>query len=152
MVIECVTNSEMEARMILKNKFSRYYRLTAVALLFCVSNLAYAGKLNADEVRQLVSGNTLEFKHVDDARLKTRFYASNGTFRQLNKKGKKQKGKWSVTNDGQLCNKRKGEGVCHRIYKQGDVWNTYIGRTNPTGGDKHINTIQKVLNGNPYGL
>lgn len=43
-------------------------------------NLTYTGKLNADEARQLVSGNTLELKHVDDAYLKTRFYASDGTF------------------------------------------------------------------------
>ena len=126
--------------------------LAGIVMLATFPTVAVAGKLNADEVRQLVSGNTLEFKHVDDARLKTRFYASDGTFRQLNKKGKKKKGKWSITKNGQLCNKSKREGVCHSIYKQGDVWNTYIGRTNPTGGDKHINTIQKVLDGNPYGL
>lgn len=136
-----------------ENKFSRYYQLAGFVLLFCVSNLAYAGKLNADEVRQLVSGNTLEFNHVDDARLITRFYAADGTFRQMNKKGnKKVKGKWSVNNTGQLCNQRKGNGVCHSIYKQGDVWKTYIGRTNPTGGDKQILIIQKVLEGNPNNL
>lgn len=126
--------------------------LAGIVMIASFPTAAFAGKLNADEIRQLVSGNTLEFKHVDDARLKTRYYAPDGTFRQLNKKGKKQKGKWSITKDGQLCNQRKGNGVCHSIYKQGDVWNTYIGRTNPTGGDKHINIIQKVLNGNPYGL
>jgi len=123
---------------------------TGIVLLISFPIIAEAGKLNADEVRQLISGNTLVFEHAEGGRIRTRYYDANGTFRQMNKKGtKKQKGKWSINNNGQLCNQRKGKGVCHKIYQQGDVWRTYIDRTNPTGGDKHILTIQKVLEGNP---
>lgn len=136
-----------------QNKISRYYQLAAVTLFFCVSNLAYAGKLNADEVRQLVSGNTLVFEHAEGGWMPTRYYDSNGTFRQLNKKGNKTvKGNWSINSKGQLCNSKKSKSVCHIIYKSGNVWETYVEAHNPTMGNKHIMTIKKVMDGNPNGL
>lgn len=136
-----------------KNNFSRYYQLAAIALLFCVSNLAYAGKLNADEVRQLVSGNTVVFEHEEGGRVQTRYYVDNGTFRQMNKKGnKKIKGNWSINSKGQLCHQRKGKGTCHIVYSRGKVWETYVEAHNPTAGDKHILTFKKVTQGNPNNL
>jgi hypothetical protein len=136
-----------------KSKFSKYYTLTTVALLLCVSNLAYAGKLNADEVEQLISGNTVVFEDAVSGRVITRYYAANGTFRQLNKKGNKTvKRNWSINDKGQLCNSKKGKGVCHIIYSRGKVWETYVEARSPTMGNKHILTIKKVLDGNPNGL
>ena len=127
--------------------------VTSMILLTSFPNIAVAGKLSADEVKHLVSGNTLVFEHAEGGWMPTRYYAPNGTFRQLNKKGNKTvKGNWSINDKGQLCNSKKGKGVCHIIYKSGKVWETYVEAHNPTMGNKHILTIKKVLDGNPNGL
>jgi hypothetical protein len=130
--------------------------LTGLALLASFPVIAVAGKLNADEVEQLVSGNTLVFDvqaHGEGGREKTRYYDANGTFRQLNKKGNKtQKGSWSINDKGELCSSRKKSGACHVIYKRGNVWEAYVEAFNPMAGDKLKHTIKKVLKGNPNGL
>lgn len=127
-----------------------------LVLLIGFPVIAVAGKLNADEVEQLIKGNTLVFEvhaHGEGGRKQTRYYAPNGIFRQLNKKGNKtKKGNWSINDEGQLCNSLKGTGACHVIYKRGKVWETYVEASNPMAGDKHILTITKVLEGNPNGL
>ena len=83
----------------------------------------------------------------------SRYYAPSGILRQLNKKGNKtQKGKWHVNDKSELCTSRKIRGACHVIYKQGNVWETYVELPNPVSPDKHILTITEVLDGNPNGL
>ena len=129
--------------------------LTGLVLLASFPGIAVAGKkLNADEVKQLVSGNTLVFKvyeGFEGGREVTRYYAPNGTFRQLNKKGNKTvKENWYVNDNSELCNSTKKRGACHTIYKRGEVWDTFIEL--PTAPEKHILTINKVLQGNPNGL
>jgi len=130
--------------------------LTSLVLLASFPNVAAAGKLNADEVKQLVSGKTLVFKVYEGAeggREKTRYYAPDGTFRQFNKKKNKTvKGKWHVNDKSELCNSTKKRGACHVIYKRGKVWETYVELPNPVSPDKHILTITEVLEGNPNGL
>lgn len=127
--------------------------LTGMVLLACFPNIAMAGKLNAGEVKQLISGNTVVLESAEGGRVITRYYAANGTFRQLNKKGNKTvKGNWSINDKGQLCNSRKEKGVCHIIYSRGKVWETYVEAHNPTMGNKHILTIKKAMDGNPNGL
>jgi len=54
---------------------------TGIVLLISFPIIAEAGKLNADEVRQLISGNTLVFEHAEGGRIRTRYYDANGTFR-----------------------------------------------------------------------
>ena len=130
--------------------------LIGLLLLVSFPNIAVAGKLNADEVKQLVSGNTLVFKVYEGhegGREKTRYYAPNGTFRQFSKKKNKTvKGKWHVNDKSELCNSTKKRGACHVIYKRGKVWETYVELPNPVSPDKHILTITEVLKGNPNGL
>lgn len=130
--------------------------LTSFLLLVSFPNAAMAGKLNADEVKQLVSGNThvlKEYGKEEGGRKRIRYYAPNGTFRQLNKKKTKTvKGSWSINDEGQLCNVRKDRGNCHTIYKQGKVWEAYVAKTNPMSPEKHSQTITEVLKGNPNGL
>jgi len=130
--------------------------LAGLALLASFPMTALAGKLNADEVKQLVSGNThvlKEYGKEEGGRKRIRYYAPNGTFRQLNKKKTKTvKGTWSINDEGQLCNVRKDRGNCHTIYKQGNVWEAYVAKTNPMSPEKHSQTITEVLKGNPNGL
>jgi hypothetical protein len=118
--------------------------LTGLVLLVSFPNIAVAGKLNADEVKQLVSGNTLVLKAYgkeEGGRKRTRYYKPNGTFRQLNRKGNKiVKGTWSINDEGQLCNVRKDRGNCHTIYKRGKVWDTFVEYHNPGTPDKHVLT------------
>jgi len=130
--------------------------LAGLALLASFPITALAGKLNADEVKQLVSGNThvlKEYGKEEGGRKRIRYYAPNGTFRQLNrKKTKTVKGSWSINDEGQLCNVRKDRGNCHTIYKRGKVWDTFVEKANPASPDKHTQTIMEVLEGNPNGL
>lgn len=130
--------------------------LAGLALMASFPIAVMAGKLNTDEVKQLVSGKTVVFKVYEGAeggREKTRFYAPDGTFRQFNKKKNKTvKGKWHVNAKSELCNSTKKRGACHVIYKRGNVWETYVERPDPTSPGKHILTIEKVLEGNPNGL
>lgn len=130
--------------------------LTGLVLLASFPVIALAGKLNSDEVKQLVSGNTLVFDvmaHEEGGRSKTRYYAPNGTFRQLNKKGNKtQKGKWHVNDKNELCTSRKKSGTCHIIIKRGSVWEAYVESPNPMHPDKLKHVIKEVLKGNPNGL
>ncbi|MGB5281902.1 MAG: hypothetical protein WBN45_13705 [Arenicellales bacterium] len=130
--------------------------LISLVLLASFPIIAVAGKLNADEVKQLVSGNTLVFRVVEGyegGRKETRYYDANGTFRQFRKKANKTvKGTWSINDKGELCNSTKKRGACHIIYKQGNVWETYVETRNPAVPDKHILTIEKVLKGNPNDL
>ena len=130
--------------------------LAGLVLLASFPVIAVAGKLNADEVEQLVSGNTLVLKAYgkdEGGRKRIRYYAPNGTFRQLNRKGNKTvKGSWSINDEGQLCNVRKDRGHCHTIYKRGKVWDTFVENPNPISPDKHVLTITEVLEGNPNGL
>jgi len=130
--------------------------LTGWLLVISYPNIAVAGKLNADEVKQLVSGKTLVFRIYEGSeggREKTRYYAPDGTFRQLiKKKNKTVKGKWYVNDKSELCNRTKKREACHVIYKRGKVWETYVELPNPVSPDKHILTITEVLDGNPNGL
>ena len=142
----------------MNSQWLQYLTGASIGLLLLTGfpTIAVAAKLNADEVKQLVSGNTLVFRVVEGyegGRQESRYYDANGTFRQFKKKANKTvKGTWSINEKGELCNSTKKRGACHVIYKQGNVWETYVETRNPMVPDKHILTIETVLEGNPNGL
>jgi hypothetical protein len=106
--------------------------LIVTACVFSSQSLAF-GKMSADEVSALFSGNTVEGERRDggvpgiDAPNKVEDYAtafiayfdSNGTVKK--KTGSKPKpGKWSVTDDGELCVKWKGKKEkCAPVHREG---------------------------------
>jgi len=115
--------------------------LIVTACVFSSQSLAF-GKMSADEVSALFSGNTVEGERRDggvpgiDAPNKVEDYAtafiayfdSNGTVKK--KAGSKPKpGKWSVTDDGELCVKWKGKKEkCAPVHREGKVYKRVIER------------------------
>ena len=127
--------------------------LTAVFLCFFTTRIM-AQELNAEEVRQLVSGKTVEAKHPKRGIMLTVFYNPDGTFRQL-RDGKKQSGTWRVTEEGLLCKKNdNGWGEKCRIIEKDDdgTWNGYKIKKGVKKFRKHERVFMIILDGNPYDL
>jgi hypothetical protein len=107
-------------------------------LVLCMSGsqLLAFGNLSADEVRTLITGNTVEGERrqgvkggqgepgmVDTyAEIFTMYFAEDGTVKRLIDERRK-KGKWRVTESGKLCLEWKGKKErCASVYKSGNVY------------------------------
>lgn len=111
-----------------------------------------AEDLDADAVRQLISGKTVEAVHAKRGYPITTYYLPDGTFRQ-DSDGKGQSGTWYVDDQGQLCKTRAGwGGECRVIAREGDVWKAYKIPNDIMKGRQHKRTFKKILEGNPHNL
>ena len=115
--------------------------LAVTACVFSSQSLAF-GKITADEVSALFSGNTVEGERRDggmpgvDAPNRVEDYAiafiayfdNDGTVKKKTS-NKPKLGKWSVTDDGELCVKWKGKKEkCAPVRKEGKVYKRVIER------------------------
>ena len=108
--------------------------------------------LGAEEVKQLISGKTVEAINPRRAVSSVTYFDPDGTFRQL-LDGKQEKGTWSVDDDGYLNTNREGWGSSRRkISKEGDVWKLYKIPEKITKTTKHMKTYTRILDGNPNNL
>jgi len=108
--------------------------------------------LGAEEVKQLISGKTVEAINPRRADSSVTYFDPDGTFRQL-LDGKQEKGTWSVDDDGYLNTNREGWGSSRRkISKEGDVWKLYKIPEKITKTTKHMKTYTRILDGNPNNL
>jgi len=130
------------------------YRFAVFALLisylFPASVLAEG--LKGDEIKRLLIGNTLTYIGKQSgggvAQRGWRYFSSETEVKQINDRGKKRKGSWSVTADGKICwtlKRRRGE----RCYSNVQVNGKFI-RMEAEGnyGDRR----DELLKGNPKGL
>ena len=118
------------------------YASTAVAIEY----------LGAEEVKQLVSGNTVEAINPRRAQSSVTYFDPDGTFRQL-LDGKPEKGTWSVDDDGYLNTNREGWGSSRRkISREGDEWKLYKVPENITKPRKYMKTYTRIIDGNPNNL
>lgn len=124
----------------------------SVILLFVVIftsffSLANAGeRLNKEQVRQLLTGNTVEEVFVEKPWQNKIFFTAEGEFRRIDQNGNPDSGKWDFDPDGSLCFERKKrkcyfleaaeEGVYHLISRR---------------RGQHAKTWS-LVKGNPYNL
>ncbi len=128
--------------------------IVMVSLLFILfsAGVVYAGALSGNEVKELVSGNTVEAVHATIGYSIITYHLADGTYRQL-RDSETCSGKWSVDNEGQLCMMRTGwGGECRLIVKDGNVWKAYKIPKNPMKPRKHERTFNQVVKGNPHNL
>lgn len=108
--------------------------------------------LGAEEVKQLISGKTVEAINPRRAVSSVTYFDPDGTFRQL-LDGKQEKGTWSVDDDGYLNTNKEGWGSSRRkISREGDVWKLYKIPEKITKTTKHMKTYTRILDGNPNNL
>ena len=82
--------------------FTKYLASSIVALAF-TGSLHAAQPMSTDEVRALMTGNTMNGKNLVKNLNFTNYYREDGTTTKLTAKGKKWQGTWRVTDDGQHC-------------------------------------------------
>ena len=121
--------------------------------LLSFSSTALANEyLVAEEVKQLISGKTVEAENPRRATSSVTYFDPDGTFRQL-LEGKPEKGTWSVSDDGYLCTNREGWGSsCRKISKEGEVWKLYKVPEKITKSIEYKKTYLRILDGNPNNL
>lgn len=128
------------------------WSLTTISMFFTGITIAVAGDLSGEEVRKLISGNTVEAIHTNEGYSIVTYFSPDGTLRQI-REGKLASGTWSIDNKGQLCSIREGwGGECRVITQEGNVWKAYKIPKNPSKERKHKRTFTKVLEGNPNKL
>ncbi len=120
------------------------------ALLF--SQYSWAKDLNGDEVKALLSGNTVEAIHAAKGFTITTYYSPDGTFRQI-RDGNNESGTWEIDDQGFLCTYREGwGGECRLIRQEEGVWKAYKIPRNRMKLPRHKRTYTQVLEGNPHNL
>lgn len=130
------------------------YVLAALAMGLALAQPARAGgDLSQDEVKTLLSGNTVSATHHAKGYSFTMYLSPDGVARQVTSQGDKDEGAWLVRSDGDLCVNFRDE-ICGPLIPLGDGRYKRM-RHNPKNimaGDIHIVTFEKVEPGNPGGL
>ena len=133
------------------HKTTRTTSMVLCLLVFSPAILAIEF-LSAEEVKQLVSGKTVEATTPGKDTSSITYFDPDGTFRQL-LDGKPEKGTWSVDNDGYLNTTRAGWGSSRRkISKEGNVWKLYKVPENITKTPAYKKTFTRIIDGNPNNL
>ena len=123
--------------------------LHALAILAASSSLAClaADALNAEQLKALYSGKTVEATNMTNNVSFTNYLSPDGRVAQVTKSGAKKKGTWRVDDSGKHCVQWEGDKeFCHTVVPQGD------GTYKRYAGDKHVVTVHKVTDGNPFKL
>ena len=128
------------------------WSLIALGLFGFASTAVAIEYLGAEEVKQLISGKTVEAINPRRAQSSVTYFDPDGTFRQL-LDGKPEKGTWFVDDDGYLNTNREHWGSSRRkISKEGDEWKLYKVPENITKPTKYMKTYTRIIDGNPNDL
>ena len=123
--------------------------LLLILFLFASGSVNAEGKrLNADEVKKLFSGNTVECYHKKKKFSYIVYYDPKGTVRGISTDLRERKAKWFVEKDGYHCVhwSDKSGPICHGVFPNGD--GTY--QRKRKGKTKSGITMKRVEKGNPY--
>ena len=103
----------------------------AFAALAASSGPAAAqGFLSMDELKTLITGNTVHFKAVDSGRTGRVYYDAKGEMLVDRDEGATYSGLWSVGTNGLLCINTSGE-ICGKVRKNADGTYTHMIREVP---------------------
>ena len=126
--------------------------LVIAFLVLIFSPMLLAGNLSGNEVRQLISGNTVEKVHAKRGYSIVTYYSPDGTYRQI-ADGEAQSGTWNIDSEGQLCSMRQDwGGECRLIAKEGSEWKAYKVPDNPMKPRTLKRIWKKIVRGNPRNL
>ncbi|NOQ79142.1 MAG: hypothetical protein GQ546_07050 [Gammaproteobacteria bacterium] len=134
------------------SQFSFITNILFTVILLLFANVSFAGGLNSDEAKVLITGKTVESESARGFPAKT-YYSPDGTYRK-SKRDELTKGVWYIDSDGKLCRRIDGEttATCLLIVKKSDVWKLYKVPSKPTKPWKHKTTFIKITDGNPNNL
>jgi hypothetical protein len=125
-----------------------------ILLLFIILSLpggaiqAEEYRLNTEEVKELISGNTVECYHKKKKFSYIVYYDPDGTVRGISTDLRQRRANWFVADDGYHCVhwSDKEAPICHGIFPNGD--GTY--KRKKRGKSKSGITMKRVEKGNPY--
>jgi len=111
-----------------------------------LSSASAGEKLNKDEVRQLITGNTIEEVFVEKPWQNKIYFTTDGKFNRIDQNGNPDSGKWNFDPDGSLCLERKKRKCWYLEAAEEGVYHVISRRRG-----QHTKTW-KVVTGNPYKL
>lgn len=126
--------------------------LALLALTYPLAGTA-AERLSGNELKALITGNTVEGKSMKGVRSKT-FFSPDGAVHS-ERDGESYQGKWWVDEDGRRCRQWDGDSaVSCRVILKGDKGNYRVMKDfrNVMRGMKQTGTWERILEGNPHGL
>ena len=90
-------------------------------VIFCSTPALAEQTLSAEEIRNLIFGNTVEaYSNIYNVEFKN-FFGKNGAAVLVNGRGKRQEGSWRINEAGEHCTKwEKKEETCAVIIAVGD--------------------------------
>jgi hypothetical protein len=125
---------------------------TFIIVLFAVSTAGYlsmasAGeKLNKEQVRQLITDNTVDEVFTEKSWQNKIYFTSDGKFKRIDQNGNPDSGKWDFDPDGSLCLERKKRKCWFLEAAEKDVYHVISRRRGQHAKTWHL------LRGNPYNL
>ncbi|MDH3948188.1 MAG: hypothetical protein OEU74_04430 [Gammaproteobacteria bacterium] len=105
-----------------------------------------AGKLTKEEVRSLITGNTIEEVFTEKPWQNKLYFTADGKFKRIDQNNNPDSGKWDFDPDGSLCLERKKR-KCWFLQTAEEGTYHVISRTR----GQHVKTW-RVVKGNPYKL
>jgi hypothetical protein len=110
-------------------------------------SLASAGqKLTKEEVRQIITNNTVEETFTEKPWQNKIYFTTEGKFRRIDQNGNPDSGKWDFDPDGSLCLERKKRKCWYLEIAEEGVYHVISRRRG-----QHAMTW-RVVKGNPYKL
>lgn len=130
------------------HRFTRAILVVTLPMLLLFTQAAPAAEtLNADQVKTLFSGKTVEYLHE---RLDFKFvvyHAPDGSLRGTREGEPMSELQWSVNERGELCIAYGGKKRCQPLMKDDGVYKKYaVGKD---GQKKTVVTYQRFIDGNP---
>jgi len=120
----------------------------SLPLLVLFSQTVMAGEtLNAEQVRSLFSGKTVEYHHQMLNFDFVVYHAPDGSLRGTREGQPMSNMQWSVNDKGELCIAYHERNRCHPIMKQNGVYKKYT--ISKSGEIKILVTYRKFIDGNP---
>jgi hypothetical protein len=107
-----------------------------------------AEKLGKEQVTKLITGNTAEGKNMKWNKGSMWYFDKLGTVKSADDRGNKGKGKWNISDKGELCFEFKNsmKERCLEITPRAD------GGYDLIDGGELVWKFDKVVEGNPHGL
>lgn len=129
-------------------QFLLYLLLISIPGGVVAQDAVQEGRLDAQQVKELISGNTVECYHKKKKFSYIIYFAPDGAALGISTDLRERKATWQVSDDGYHCVhwSDKAAPICHGIFPNGD--GSY--QRKKRGSNKSGITMKRVEVGNPY--